>query len=168
MKYEPSGHGPSFQDIARQILERCSAHLFVVGPNGEEPFWNELKLAHPGRVQFHGRTAYGKMSALLSQATCYLDSIPYTGGTIFSEAAMSGLPVFGMVTKPSGYTVLDEIRMKPLKPSSRPSSPVVRSVHRFRTMLRPLRKLSMIARIDAVVDRFTAAPTDATRPCRTR
>lgn len=156
-KYEPSGQGPSFQDIVRHILDRCPARLDMVGPTGEEPCWQALKAAHPDRVQFHGPTAYEKMCAILSQATCYIDSMPVTGGTIFSEAAMSGLPVFGMETDLSGYTLLDQIRYA--TQDALVEAVVTCCVERAPVPghAATLEKLSTIARVDAVADRFMAA-----------
>lgn len=159
-KYRPKKGMPSFQKIAGEILDRCPAQLAVVGTDGSEPWWDELKAVHSDRVIFHGRKSFQEAVEILRHAACYIDSVPAIGGTIFSEAAMSGLPVFGLSAGAGGYSVIDAIRYSNHKEMIQAISRQINKHHSGHQKNMLQHSLAEFSRPEAVEYRYSKARTN--------
>lgn len=108
-KYRPFNN-LDFPQFAIELLDGCNRDLTIIGSDGSEAWWKQLKNRHGDRVKFFGRLSYTETREHLAAAACYIDSFPFTGGTVFTEALVSGKTVFGPPIPATGYGVADILR----------------------------------------------------------
>lgn len=109
LKYEPIGD-LNFPRFLNALLKRVPANVTLVGPSGTEPWWSELEPDIRPHIAFIGLLPHDALQAVIRNASCYVDSFPVTGGTLFSEALALGVPVFGPVVAVTGYSLADALR----------------------------------------------------------
>ena len=112
-KYIP-GVGHSFSHLLGALLPRTSVGVEVIGPDRNAQHWASLIKRFPGRLHLPGVLPYEVVEQRYAQALCYVDSMPVTGGTVFSQALMAGLPVFGLAENGGGYGLTDALRFEQL------------------------------------------------------
>lgn len=112
--------GWNYPLFINQLLDECADHkvtITLVGQSGQEDWWqndyiskNNLK-----KIKFIESLPYIKLyeSAYLYDA--YLDSFPFTGGTVISEIATIGIPIYGSKLPCQGYSMADKIRSDSLE-----------------------------------------------------
>lgn len=94
-KFKPSAslNFPSFLD---QLLRQVPNDVVLIGPSKKDDWWDAVSRAHPGRIHLMGVQPPETVQSEFRRASCYVDSFPMDGGTVFSEAIMNGLPAFGL------------------------------------------------------------------------
>lgn len=86
---------PRFLNILGRMLDhKFSIHL--IGPTGQEPYWNDLNSSVRRRITFHGVVDHDRFQDLLLGCEAYIDSFPLGNGTAFPEAVLAGIPCFGL------------------------------------------------------------------------
>jgi hypothetical protein len=109
-KYSPAGD-LNFARFLEDLLSRLPNDVVLVGPNGSEVWWADLKSKFPDRAHFKGTLTHAEVRQEYLRASCYVDSFPMDGGTTFSEAMMYGLASFGLNRQSSlGISPADEVR----------------------------------------------------------
>lgn len=110
-KYAPSNvfFGEFIDCLLRQ---EPNVTILLVGPTGDEPWWDGHVSRWGDRVQFLGVLAHDKYVAVMARADVYVDSFPITGGTAFPEALLNGKLVAGLQNPIQGYSPADELRVK--------------------------------------------------------
>ncbi|MEX0286206.1 MAG: hypothetical protein AB3N23_16490 [Paracoccaceae bacterium] len=93
-KYRPT-ENLNFPEFLVDLLSRVPNSVELIGLDGSDPWWSQVKRKHPGRVTFHGVQPPEFLQNAYTRASCYVDSFPMDGGTVFSEAVMNGVPTFG-------------------------------------------------------------------------
>jgi len=87
------------------------ATFLVVGPKFFNYWWWSLRLKFPKRVSIKSAIPYKDYVNQLSKSTVYLDSLPMTGGTAFTEALIQGKSVTSVLGPISGYGMADLLRV---------------------------------------------------------
>jgi hypothetical protein len=109
-KYRPASE-LNFARFLERLLNRVANDAVIIGPNGSEAWWSDLRTKFPDRVHFKGILPYDAVKQEYQHASCYVDSFPMDGGTTFSEAMMQGLASFGLNRQSSlGISPADEVR----------------------------------------------------------
>jgi len=102
-----------FGDFIDSLCQKRSDVTFaLVGPTGDEPWWNEVKERWGHRIHFQGRVPHAKFLDIMQKADVYVDSFPLTGGTAFPEALLNGKLVTGVSCPMQGYSCVDELRVR--------------------------------------------------------
>ena len=94
-KYQPSDT-LNFPEFLSTLLDRVPNRAVIIGPDPvKDPWWQPLIERHADRIEMPGIQPFDRIAAEFSRAACYIDSFPMDGGTIFSEALLNGVPIFG-------------------------------------------------------------------------
>jgi hypothetical protein len=110
VKYRPANE-LNFARFLEGLLSKVTNDIVLIGPNGSEAWWADLRNKFPDRVRFKGILPHDEVKQEYLQASCYVDSFPMDGGTTFSEAMMQGLASFGLNRQSSlGISPADEVR----------------------------------------------------------
>jgi hypothetical protein len=108
-KYAPGN--AFFGDFVDSLLRaRQDVTVLLVGPTGNEHWWDETRACWGARVHFLGNVSHGDYINVMREADVYVDSFPVTGGTAFPEALLNGKPVAGLINPMQGYSPVDELR----------------------------------------------------------
>lgn len=111
-KYKPD-HPFIFADALDSLLARRSdIRVVLVGPTGQEPWWQGRRARWGERVKFCGTLQQAEYLQLLQSADVYVDSYPVTGGTAFPEALLAGKACTGLITPVQGYTLADQLKVE--------------------------------------------------------
>lgn len=105
IKYRPVEGFSNFQEFLIKILAKTDHNFELIGPQSTDPWWTEVLLRYPKRLLFRGPLSYSETMMRLKNCLCYIDSFPENGGTVFSEALMSGKTVFGLGIDGGGYSI---------------------------------------------------------------
>jgi hypothetical protein len=105
IKYRPVEGFPNFQEFLIKILAKTDYNFELIGPRSTDPWWTEVLLRYPNRLFFRGPLPYSETMMRLKNCLCYIDSFPENGGTVFSEALMSGKTVFGLGIDGGCYSI---------------------------------------------------------------
>lgn len=109
-KYYPDGEF-DFIEFAVSITKKTGRKFTIIGPDKKnESNWMAAHIESEGLVDAIGGVDYSEYLSILDNASCYVDSFPFTGGTAFTEILLKGVPVFGVQLPCSGYSCLDVIR----------------------------------------------------------
>ncbi len=109
-KYRPSSE-LDFARFLEKLLDRVPNDVVLVGPSGAEEWWTGLRDRFPNRVHFKGVLPPDVVKGEYQKASCYVDSFPMDGGTVFSEAIIQGVATFGLNRQSSlGISPADEVR----------------------------------------------------------
>ena len=113
---EPTKYAPSNvffgEFIDCLLLQEPNATILLVGPTGEEPWWDGHVSRWGDSVQFLGTLEHDKYMEVIELADVYVDSFPITGGTAFPEALLNGKLVVGLQNPIQGYSPADELRVE--------------------------------------------------------
>ncbi|UWQ35487.1 hypothetical protein K3555_23620 (plasmid) [Leisingera sp. M527] len=93
-KYKPTS-SLNFPRFLEQLLAVVSNDVVLIGPSKKDPWWADVLAKYPGRIQLLGIQPSEVVQTEFQRASCYVDSFPMDGGTVFSEAVLNGLPTFG-------------------------------------------------------------------------
>ncbi|MFS4582202.1 hypothetical protein [Phaeobacter sp. C3_T13_0] len=94
-KFAPIGD-LSFPDFLDRILPLVSNDVMLIGPSEKDPWWEPILTKYPGRVRLCGVQPAERLRAAFATSSCYVDSFPLDGGSVFPEAVMAGLPAFAL------------------------------------------------------------------------
>lgn len=97
--------------IDSMLSSRDDVEIVLIGPNGKEVWWEDIKKRWKKKVVFYGEIPHDQYSSVVEQADVYMDSIPVTGGTAFPEALIRGLFVSGINNSIQGYSPVDKLRV---------------------------------------------------------
>ncbi len=95
IKYKPSS-SLDFSAFLDRILKLVPNDVVLIGPSRKESWWADVSRKHPDRLHLMGVQPPETVRSEFGRASCYVDSFPMDGGTVFSEAIMNGLPSFGL------------------------------------------------------------------------
>lgn len=111
-KYQPDDSF-IFADALDQLLaRRCDVNIILVGPTGQEAWWQARSAKWGERVKFFGTLQQAEYMQLMQSADVYVDSYPVTGGTAFPEALLAGKACTGLITPVQGYTLADHLKVE--------------------------------------------------------
>ncbi len=113
-KYAPY-EGYNFSDFLNAFADTVGTKFVLIGPDGSEPWWETLSETAKRQVEFRGMQNASAVRDALTSASCYVDSFPVSGGTMFGEALAAGLPVHGIYQPTGGYTYADSLRSETVK-----------------------------------------------------
>lgn len=100
--------GLDFPKIADSITRKHNINFIIVGQTGQEPWWSEyLSNKH---FEFRGVTGAEETLNLLTGCSAYIDSFPFTGGTVLALAGTLGVPIFSLKSVAFGYNAAEIIR----------------------------------------------------------
>lgn len=105
-KYRPNSM-QSFPRFLSKLLSKSSLHAIIVGSTGMESWWRSLSQDARAKVHFIPSLTHSQCMNLMKTADIYVDSFPVTGGTVFTQAFLSGCNVFGISNDSSGYSFAD-------------------------------------------------------------
>ncbi|SEK62577.1 hypothetical protein SAMN05421666_0711 [Roseovarius nanhaiticus] len=109
-KYKPTAN-LNFASFLERILSLVPNDVVLIGPSKKEDWWADLSRKYSGRVHLMGIQPPETVNSEFKRASCYIDSFPMDGGTVFSEAIMNGLPAFGLNRKAAlGISPADALR----------------------------------------------------------
>lgn len=109
-KYKPTAN-LNFSAFLERILSVVPNDVVLIGPSNKQDWWANLSRKHPGRVHLMGFQPPETVNSEFKRASCYVDSFPMDGGTVFSEAIVNGLPAFGLNRKAAlGISPADALR----------------------------------------------------------
>lgn len=111
-KFKPVGDRALLEALDRLLATNHDLSVDLVGPSGDEPWWEGLLVQHGDRMRFHGLLHHERYRALLDAAALYIDSYPKTGGTAFPEALLSGARVIGLYGGTWGFSLADALRVR--------------------------------------------------------
>lgn len=93
-KYCPN-EALDFPRFLGQLMTAVDNDVVMIGPDGKDPWWAEIRKRYPDRLKFCGFLPPSEVSGWLAKAACYIDSFPLDGGTAYPQAVTAGVPVFG-------------------------------------------------------------------------
>lgn len=99
-----------FPRFLNQLVLSVPNRIVLIGPNGSEAWWAGLSEHAASQVEFWGMQSADAVQEAMSRASCYVDSFPMSGGTVFGQALLSGLPAHGLYLPMGGYTYADALR----------------------------------------------------------
>lgn len=110
-KYRPS-MGMDFSDFINSLLcQPLKFSFLLVGPDGNESWWQTQKPIWGQRVKFLGKVPFDAYGKILEDCDVYVDSFPLGGGTAFPEPLLMGKPCTGLSGPIQGATFADELRV---------------------------------------------------------
>ncbi|URR35479.1 hypothetical protein NBE99_12720 [Thermosynechococcus sp. HN-54] len=86
--------------------------ITIIGQSGEEPWWKKGYVSQKKleKVKFIKSLPYEKLYKDINLYDAYLDSFPFTGGTVISEIAAIGVPIYAPKLPCQGYSIADKVR----------------------------------------------------------
>lgn len=110
-KYEPNEQY-NFAVFLDDLMDEVPNDVLLIGPKVKSEMWQPLLKKYDGRLQILGPQPKEFIEMTLETASCYVDSFPLDGGTMFTQALMHGVPVFGP-SRPSalGISPVDTLRV---------------------------------------------------------
>jgi hypothetical protein len=109
-KFRPSSE-LSFPQFLADLLEAVPNDVVLIGPTIKQEWWKLVLERFPGRIQLMGIQPPEVLEKEYCRASCYVDSFPMDGGTVFSEAVLSGLPAFSLNSQAAlGISPADALR----------------------------------------------------------
>ena len=97
----------NFADFAVWVVRNLSDSYLIIGRTGLERWWGDrLK---DTRIDRRPGMGWDEIETLLPGIDAYIDSFPLTGGTVLSEIALTGLPIFGIKDIPRGWSAADSV-----------------------------------------------------------
>lgn len=109
-KYRPSSK-LSFPNFLAELLEAVPNDVVLIGPSPREEWWRPLLEKFPLRIHLLGIQPPEVLEKEYRRASCYVDSFPMDGGTVFTEAVLSGLPSFSLNSEAAlGISPADALR----------------------------------------------------------
>lgn len=110
-KYRPTSE-LDFPRFLQGLMAQADNDVVLIGPSGDEAWWADVRAMYPDRLTFCGLLPPHEAQAWLNRAACYIDSFPLDGGTSYSQAVISGVPVFGPHRDSAlGISPADELRV---------------------------------------------------------
>ena len=92
----------------------------------------------------------------LGEASCYIDSFPVDGGTVFAQALMSGTPVFGPNTSEApGVSPLNSLRSNSMTEMSNHLQSYLSGTYKLDKFVNVARKVTKLLSRQAVAQRLT-------------
>lgn len=112
IKYKPS-LGVSMPNTIILLLNAIpSANVVIIGPKPLDYWWWYARIKYKRRLIILPRIAHPEYLKIINTASVYLDSIPFIGGTAFTEALLNGLSVTGILSNITGYGYADMLLKK--------------------------------------------------------
>tara|TARA_B100000780_G_C21126107_1_gene456974 strand:- start:812 stop:2278 length:1467 start_codon:yes stop_codon:yes gene_type:complete len=106
----------NFANFLGLLMDLVPNEVVLIGPNPKDPWWRSLLDKYPTRISIMGLQDPKNVKIEYQRAACYVDSFPFDGGTVFSEAIMSGLPCFGLnKSSASGISPADSLRCEDIQ-----------------------------------------------------
>lgn len=106
-KFKPS-LGVSLPRIIDQMLgEIPNARVLIIGPKPLDYWWWALRVKYRGRIMIREVMPHADYLDFLQKTAVYVDSLPVTGGTGFTEALINGANISGVIGPVSGYGLSD-------------------------------------------------------------
>lgn len=94
-KFAPSAE-LSFPAFLDKLMAAVPNDVVLIGPSPKQDWWQPVLDKYPSRLHLLGVQPPEVLKAEYERASCYIDSFPMDGGTVFTEAVMSGLPAFSL------------------------------------------------------------------------
>lgn len=103
-----------------QLLDECTNHkvtVTIVGQSGKEDWWHQGYISEKNleKVKLIDFLHYNDLYENVYLYNAYLDSFPFTGGTVISEIATMGIPIYASKLPCQGYSIADKIRSDSLE-----------------------------------------------------
>lgn len=112
IKYKPS-LGVSMPNILVLLLDAIpSLNIVIIGPQPLDYWWWCVRIKYRHRLIILPRMAHAEYLKIINTASVYLDSVPFIGGTAFTEALLNGLAVTGILSDVTGYGYADMLLRK--------------------------------------------------------
>lgn len=109
-KYSPTEE-LNFARFLEDLMARIPNDVLLIGPKASDPMWQNLRAKYMDRLKIPGPQPHNVVQKEIEAACCYVDSFPLDGGTVFSQALLSGTPSFGLNRQASpGVSPIDLLR----------------------------------------------------------
>lgn len=112
--------GWNYLVFINQLLNECKNHkitITIIGQSGKEDWWQQGYISEKNlqKVKLIEFLPYNDLYKNAYLYDAYLDSFPFTGGTVISEIATIGIPVYAPKLPCQGYSMADKIRSDSLE-----------------------------------------------------
>lgn len=108
-KYQPMNNISFVHFINKILTSDLRFQISIVGPDGEENWWQGIYSDVRSRVIFHGTVSSVDLGAFYKESTIYVDSFPVPGATAAMEAYLHGCAVFGLSRFSGGYNPIEAL-----------------------------------------------------------
>ncbi|WKT82994.1 MULTISPECIES: hypothetical protein [unclassified Thermosynechococcus] len=112
--------GWNYPLFINQLLDECTNHkviITIIGQSGKEDWWQQGYISEKNleKVKLIEFVPYNNLYKNAYLYNAYLDSFPFTGGTVISEIATIGIPIHAPKLPCQGYSMADQIRSDSLE-----------------------------------------------------
>lgn len=110
-KFKPR-RGADLRPLISALLNEFPAARFVViGPNLlRNVWWWPIKIRFAGRLTLMRHLPFDQYTQVARQASFFVDSHPFPGGTAFAEQLLAGQRCVGLVSPFQGYSPADKVK----------------------------------------------------------